>query len=640
MDETREFSTETENGKVEVTKRIVKKPILRSIPGYVTPGSVTAIMGPSGAGKTSLLNFLCGRQDSGQASGSLFLNGREVSPSDVRKIAGFVTQDDILMGSQTPREALRFSADLELGDSVSENEKDAAVEAIIQELGLQKCCDSLIGYVGSDAQNSGLSRGISGGERKRLSIGIELLSQPSIIFLDEPTSGLDSFTAASIIRTLCDLAREGRTIVMTIHQPSSDIFDMFDNFMLLARGRCAYFGPRVEVVDYFSNLGYTCPELENPADYFLRVLHGDVSEDGLADNVDLEKTEDFSHADEQAVKLYNAYQESDLKDRMLVTPEPPPAVNFRDLRKEQSSFWKQFSLLLKRGIVDTWREPMHFRATIGQFLFISLLVGLIYLRLGKTETDVQNRAGALFFLVVGFAVFGSVSPVFLLPAERNVFLHESNRSLYSSGSYYLAKVVSELPLFILNPLICGCIAYWMVGFNDGADRFFTYIGVTVMLYLTSFALGVVIVGLFPDPAVAISVAPLFWILLMMFAGFYIGESTIPVYFTWIRYINFVSYGLRSLIVNEFQGVTLNVGAGAFFSDGNGVLSFYGYAGAEVWKDVVTVVGFCVAMHIIGFLLLLLAASRKKGHIELEGGTNVLDAVVEADLIPKSPSRSS
>lgn len=241
------------------------KEIIRGVSGTVLPGQFLAIIGASGAGKTTLLNFLSGREISANLDkqGTILVNGQ--SAKDIRNfssISAYVQQDDILFQTMTVYECLEFAAKLKLPDSVN---KVARVQRLIADLKLSKCAQTRIG--------GPLVKGVSGGERKRTSIGVELITDPSLIFLDEPTTGLDSFTATNVMEILGDLARkDGRTVVSTIHQPNSDIFEMFDRLMLLARGKIIYMNEARLSVDYFSSIGFQCPDLSNPADYFMTMM--------------------------------------------------------------------------------------------------------------------------------------------------------------------------------------------------------------------------------------------------------------------------------------------------------------------------------------------------------------------------------
>lgn len=240
------------------------KVILKGISGVVKPGEILAMLGPSGSGKTTLLTALGGRLG-GKLGGSITYNNKTFSNSMKRNI-GFVTQDDFLYPHLTVTETLVFTALLRLPNTLTNAEKTEQAKAVITQLELTKCKNSIVG--------GELLRGVSGGERRRVSIGQELLINPSLLFLDEPTSGLDSTTAQKIVKTLWDLAGGGRTIVMTIHQPSSRLFYMFHKVMLLSEGNALYFGIVSDVMDYFSGIGYAPVVAMNPAEFLLDLANG------------------------------------------------------------------------------------------------------------------------------------------------------------------------------------------------------------------------------------------------------------------------------------------------------------------------------------------------------------------------------
>jgi len=244
--------------------KYIQREILRSISGVCRPGELTAIMGASGAGKTSLLNILSCRITSNGAgvklSGAVLANGNPYDSAKFSRFADYVMQGDILLETMTPREVFQFTADLRL--NAPKEDKVKKVKQLLADLKLERASDT---YIGGE-----LLKGISGGERKRTSIGMELMTDPNVLFLEEPTSGLDSFTSFVLINLLKSLAQKGKNIIFTIHQPSSDIFFMFDNLMLLAQGKFIYQGSCVKAVDYIASIGYPCPEYSNPADTSLR----------------------------------------------------------------------------------------------------------------------------------------------------------------------------------------------------------------------------------------------------------------------------------------------------------------------------------------------------------------------------------
>lgn len=289
-----------------------------------------------------------------QKTGKILVNGTDKdSLANFSAYSAYVQQDDILFQTMTVRECLEFAAKLKLKGT--EDQKMARVEEVINELKLVKCQNTKIG--------GPLVKGVSGGERKRTSIGVELITDPSLIFLDEPTTGLDSFTAASVMETLGDLARkQQRTVISTIHQPNSDIFEQFDRLLLIAKGKIIYFDEANKSVDYFRSIGYQCPDLTNPADYFMTIMS--------KENIELEEegqpiTDMAAHAKvidkkyEEVIELFDqAYQASDLKnDASAVHPEVRPLTGSEQDIAVATGFCYQFSLLARRNFLNVLRLP-------------------------------------------------------------------------------------------------------------------------------------------------------------------------------------------------------------------------------------------------------------------------------------------
>ncbi|XP_061362484.1 ABC transporter G family member 28-like [Gastrolobium bilobum] len=243
------------------------KHLLRSVTGKIYPGRVSAVMGPSGAGKTTFLSALTGKATGCNTTGQVFVNGQESSIRSYKKIIGFVPQDDIVHGNLTVEENLWFSARCRLSADLPKEEKVLVVERVIESLGLQAIRDSLVGTVEK--------RGISGGQRKRVNVGLEMVMEPSLLILDEPTSGLDSSSSQLLLKALRREALEGVNICMVLHQPSYTLFKMFDDFILLAKGGLTvYHGPVNKVEEYFSSLGIVVPDRVNPPDYYIDILEG------------------------------------------------------------------------------------------------------------------------------------------------------------------------------------------------------------------------------------------------------------------------------------------------------------------------------------------------------------------------------
>lgn len=382
--------TQTSTGHEPTPVKAGLRRVLHGLSGQVRTGQVLAIMGASGSGKTTLLNLLSGRMKSSSkcvSGGKIFVNGESRDYASFPHIAKFVEQDDTSMFAElTVREQILYAARLALPSSVSETQKTARVEKIIQELGLSKAADTFIG--------SELVRGVSGGERRRAAVGVELVTDPSLIFLDEPTTGLDSFNALNVMASLRHLAKNGRTIVTTIHQPRSSIFHLFDMLCLIAEGRTVYFGPAADVVEYFKGLGFHTPPHFNVADFAIDVLSIDPrtqeKEEKSAARVQYISDHYHQNVEPKVLETAREYNESHTIDR------------FAGIKQYSNGIMKEFSILARRTLLLMSRERQLNSIRLGQTLFFALILGLIWLDTGRSTTPNDRKAvqGVVFFIVI------------------------------------------------------------------------------------------------------------------------------------------------------------------------------------------------------------------------------------------------
>lgn len=378
------------------------KEILHGMSGFANPGQFLAIMGSSGAGKTTLLNILSDRiGGSGKIEGDMTANGKPLSQIDFGSYSAYVMQDDVLLETMSPREAFLFSAKLRISGTVEE--KIEKVEILIKELKLTKCADTAVGSV--------LARGISGGERKRCSIGVELVTDPSVLFLDEPTSGLDSYTSLVVIKLMVKQARTGRTILSTIHQPSSDIFNIFDRLLLLCDGNTIYQGAAKDATKHFNAIEYTCPTYSNPADYFMEQMHA-------------EKRDAKTSEEEARFKLFNEHYANSQATIMAEKYSGQLTTIASDDNQVSSSPYYQFSLLCERSFKHTLRNPVMTKVKFGQTVVMVILICILYFDIGIAYSSIQNRNGLLFFICINQLMTGVQSVVLTFPLERALFLRE------------------------------------------------------------------------------------------------------------------------------------------------------------------------------------------------------------------------
>lgn len=462
----------------------------------------------------------------------------------------------------TVRECLTFAARLKL--EASEDEKQERVNHMIKTLKLTKCQNTRIG--------GPLVKGVSGGERKRTSIGVELITDPNLVFLDEPTTGLDSFTATSVMESLGDLARkENRTVISTIHQPNTDIFYMFDRLVLLARGKIIYFAMADQAVDYFSNLGYTCPDTSNPCDYFMSMMS--------KESIELEHEEDDANAIgaagldqgkidveyERLIEFFvQKYSSSDIMvDPRVVHPDVKLITGSEDAIEVVTPWCYQYKLLATRNFLNVVRLPQTSYVKLTTTCVTACFVAFFFWQAGAYVPDdgpdstgyeqlFQNLQGALFFMTMNITMNAIQNVILIFPDERPVFLREVNNNMYKVGPYFWAKISSELPFSITMPSVFGCIVYFSVGLNPTAGHFFVFLLTLILIYNASSGYSLIISAIFSNKQVAVTLTPVLIVPFMLFAGFFVASSSIPVWLREFEYVSIYKYGYQALMRNEFN----------------------------------------------------------------------------------------
>nr|XP_014428212.1 ATP-binding cassette sub-family G member 2-like [Pelodiscus sinensis] len=549
------------------SKEAEEKEILRNVSGIMKPG-MNAILGPTGSGKTSLLDVLAGWKDpKGLRNGQIFMDGKAVN-SKLHLCSAYIVQEDILMGTLTVRENLQFSASLRLPQSRNnEAEKQLKVNAVIQELGLQECADTKIG--------TEFLRGVSGGEKKRCSIGMELITAPSLIFLDEPTTGLDANTANAIMQLLHQLSRKGKTVIFSIHQPRYSIFRLFDHLMLMNKGEIIYAGPAEESTGYFNSIGYQCEAFNNPLDFFLDVISGEIMQSrpspelGECCAITLAEKErgDGRIADRTIDKnpLPMYYHKSRYYEQLQQELEnlQPFESHLRDTGATKAtyatSFFHQLYTVSNRNVKNILRNP---QTSIGQLLlgtFFSVLVGLIFYQVPATLPEAfQNRLGAFFFLVIN-QVFGNLSAVELFINERRLFIHESSRGYYRTSAYFLAKVFADLiPNRIIPLLMFSAISYFMMGLKQDAGAFFLYVLSLSLTNVAAVSMAFLVSASVSTFAIANVLIALPFVFMMVFGGFLVNLNSMLNWLSWIKWISIFHYGMNALTINELKGAVFHL----------------------------------------------------------------------------------
>ncbi|KUF86340.1 hypothetical protein AM588_10001122 [Phytophthora nicotianae] len=572
------------------TKEIEDKVILSNVSGTAKPGELLVIMGPSGAGKSSLLDCISGRNKA--VEGEIVLNGQPWSDA-TKRLASYVMQDDLFYQTITVKEHLVFQAKLRMGKTFTEQQYMKRVDEVMEQLGLMKCRDTLIGGVSL--------RGISGGERKRLSFATEILTNPSILFVDEPTSGLDSFMAETVTEQLQQIARDGRTVIATIHQPSSDLFALFDQLYLLSDGAAVYHGKASESVDYFASMGYPCPSLMNPTDYFMRqlvVMDKATDEAGVA-RVEGLKVEWLKHQTLPQIDHEDVHaRESD--------------GHFEDSRLEWIG---QIAVLVQRNVIRFVRDRFAFHAAIFQTLFVSLVVGLIFLQLDLDQDGIQNFTGGFFFLVVN-QTFASANPVFIsVPMELPIIIREYKAGLYHLFSWYFSKNVSEFPMQILLPILFFVPVYFLMGIGHGFDVFIYMQIIMILVNSCAVGLGYMVSCL----SRRVDIAPIIGVVIilpfLLFGGLLINSDDCPDYFVWVQYISPIKYGFEALMKIFWRQVS-SISCEADVENctaltGDEVLKNYSMEGRSAVVDGAILIAINLGFRAVGFLGLWLNLRSQK-----------------------------
>lgn len=517
--------------------------LLHGVSGSVQ-GKFLAIMGGSGSGKTTLLNYLARRMQRTmkKQQGVSQLNGADYSRSTLKQVSGYVQQDDLLFGNLTVEETLMYSAQLRLPKDVTHEEKKQRVEAAMQKLGLSHCRNTIIG--------DELKRGVSGGERKRVAVAIELLMDPNVLMLDEPTSGLDSASALSLCQTLKDLAESGScTVICTIHQPQTKIFNLFDELIILNKGHILYQGSASEVISHYAEAGFPCPAYTNPADHILDVVTfvAGCDEKQILQNQKI--LEDFMKKKHKPSEK-DLVDEGDMKAIETKDTWKPPRV-------QRTPWLRQFSVLTQRSVKDTFRSRTTIIAQVLQNIICAILIGTVFYDIGSDQKSMTKRMPVLFFCAINQGVFGALIVINSFPSERKIVLRERAAGSYFVSAYYMAKIAADTLLQFTSPIIFSVIVYWLVGFQADAGKFFIFTAFMILCSLAATSIALFISAVCRTTTLAVSVLPMALEVARLFGGYFMPPATIPKYFEWLDALSYAKYTYVGVALNELTDLTLS-----------------------------------------------------------------------------------
>ncbi len=538
-------------------------------------------MGPSGSGKTTFLNQLSMRSKDVVQLGTVTFGGAVLNRAQVTSLSGYVLQDDILFDKLSVEEVLMYGARIKMHPAAKKSDHQRRVTKLLELMDLTECRQVVVG--------SPLVKGISGGQRKRLCVALELLARPAILFLDEPTTGLDSVTALSLVHTLRGLAhKEHVTIVATLHQPSRRMYDLFDDLLILDHGEVVYQGVAAELDAFFAGVGFECPESMNPTEWALTVIADKEQRDRV-----------IAANSSQEAMLHKMLGEEVLLETLGDAAAPQGQT-------ERVSWGTQFRVLAERSFVLQRRDLFLIGVQLVQTVVMAVLVGTVFLLVPNTAANASIKRAALFFCAINQGYFGALLTINMFPAERLVIMRERLADWYGAGAYVLAKASTELVFQAIYPLLFSCIVYFLMGLQHTAAQFFIFLGFMELCMFTANSVALLISVVTGKIILAAAALPLALEVARLFGGFYMPPVTAPLYFSWLTAVSYVNYVYIGITTNEFTGLVLTCGnatASATCPTGNDVLSGLGINYIPIFGCALVLFGLIMVMRVCAFIVL-------------------------------------
>lgn len=529
--------------------------------------------GPSGSGKTTLLSTIALRLNTRvmEVKGEIRLNGREYDASLLKSMSAYVMQDDLLHAELTVAETLYWSSLLRMPLDTTEKDRSDRVQEVIDLMGIDHSRDTIVGNT--------RRKGISGGERKRLSIAVELLNRPKLIFLDEPTSGLDSTTAYIVIKAIKNLTSLGEcTAVCTIHQPAQMTFALFDNLILMKRGEAVFQGSIANTSHFLETLGKPCPPNTNIADHLIEAI--------APHSLDHEDHHKFT----VPIDLGYGFEKH----------------NFADMQEAKSILF-QIQVLVRRNMQqqmrnwDTW-----LMGVISTIVIAFLISGGVWKDIGNDQEAIVLLPPALFFTCVNQGIFASLQCVNSFPSERAIMLRERQAGAYTTLAYFTAKSLVDTVVLIWQPIIFSCIVYPMFNLQDDAKKFFIYMAFMILCSMAAIALATAVTCIALTIELSTVILSLFFEVCRLYGGFFTSPNQLEhaqyAKWKWLDAISYIKYAFVGVALNELTDLEFTCPSGdCEITSGEQVMALKGYDEYSIPFCAGILVLYIVVCRFIGYM---------------------------------------
>ncbi|XP_043482366.1 ATP-binding cassette sub-family G member 4 [Leptopilina heterotoma] len=571
------------------------KEILHGINGRLPGKQLIAIMGPSGAGKSTLLDILSGYRITG-VQGTVYVNGRIRDLNSFRRCSAYITQDDRLQPLLTVTENMRVAADLKLGTDTPTEQKKKIIDEILTTL-------SLNGNLKTKAER------LSGGQKKRLSIALELVNNPTVMFLDEPTTGLDSSSCMQVVNLLKLLASQGKTIVCTIHQPSASLFQLFDQVYVLSDGECLYQGAVHQLVPYLDSVKLPCPMYHNPADYVIELACNEYGEDKVESMICATQNGKSLQWFDKSLNLLDlralraAFPEKeDRKNEKSIIASSPKKKSEESL--QATSQLHQLKVLLGRGMIKVKRDPTltHLRIIVN--ICTGLMLGSLFIKAGNDGKRVIDNYNLLFGILMHHMMTTMMLTILTFPTEMSILQKEHFNRWYSLKAFYVSVNIIDIPVSVLCCTIFSFIVYFMSAQPPDVTRFSMFFTISLLVSFVAQSFGLMIGAVF-NVVNGTFLGPTISVPMMMFAGFGVTLRDMPGFLKWGTYVSYLRYGLEGYI-NAIYGLnrkTLACKDYCHYKYPRKFLNEIAMRDDQFWNDVIALIVILFITRFLAYVLL-------------------------------------